>query len=255
MNNIGLPGSDITQASKSKYVLFLGNSFIRALQYDGDKIAAGILQKRISSKGYQVINAGSSGFDPYVLWFSANLFERYYEPAKVVLVYETFSRLEKHMGRHTEPLDFSLPRGFGTQIRPSKARLYYNYIRGHSSYFNLIGTLNTNQEGAASPIDNSGKSLIHPKDPLALKTLALLQETLLVFSSKYGDRFVFISLMRDNPYSDQLADYCDKNDINYLENLDITRPENLIDGKGHFNLRGNKLLADYVAFEVMGVSD
>lgn len=76
-----------------------------------------------------------------------------------------------------------------------------------------------------------------------------------MFANRYGDRFCFVSLMRDNPFKEQLSEFCLENKINYFEDQKITSPENLIEGKGHFNIEGNKLLADLLTYKVMGFVD
>jgi len=243
--NIGLLGADINPLPNSRYVFLLGNSFIEAGQYDGNKISAGILQKIIDRQApeYNVINLGSSGHDPYVLWYRTRFFEKWFKPNKVVLVYESFERLSYYYSRWSNKSELSyVDLADYDELEQGIVKLTLDSFRSKSSYLNLMTSLRSSDN--QDKIDSEGHVLKKSLSPDSTHTQLL--RGLDAYQAKYGDDFYFVSLMRDNPYQEELQEYCLNNRINYSYNGNIMIPSNLINGQGHLNISGNQELGYYL---------
>jgi len=133
-NNHGLPGPDVSIQDTTKNIFLLGNSFIEAAQIEGELSSAGYLQNSLKNHryNYQVINLGESAYDPYGLYLRALFFEKYYTPNVVILVYESFSRIDNYFQRLALPVDFDRSVGFGKQLTYSKTKGYYDRIKSLS---------------------------------------------------------------------------------------------------------------------------
>lgn len=243
-NNLGLPGDDIQITKRTKPVFLLGDSFIEASQHDGDKIAAGVLQKNLQEAldtNYAVFNLGYSNHDPYLLWYRSSFFEKFYKPEMVVLISVSYRHL-KPMGRWPLPLDFSFEDKFGTELPPENGNGPIDIIRSRSSYLSLTARL---LAGGANKVQAIPEAAKVKKDLDPQETHRLLLECLARFKSRYGASFHFVSLMSDYPSELDLEQDCRSLGINYHFNPGIMKPYNLIKG-GHFNVQGNKALADYL---------
>ena len=245
LNNKGLPGPAISGRKGSKNIILLGNSFIEGLQYPGESIAAGVLQRELSQKDamLQVINLGSSSHDPYVLWHRLQFYEKLYRPDKVILIFESFDRLRHDFSRWSgSEVDFSEGLNAVEQTA-SKASRWQRKIRSMSGYINLTATMLIAEKDAPAPGNKTDTSEPALSDD---QILEFLQNTLLAFNNKYGADFMFVSLMRDSPFALETKSFCIDKGIAYYENLDMMTPMNQIDGEGHFNLLGNRLLGEYL---------
>lgn len=242
-NNVGLPGIDILNDQGSRNVVLLGNSFIEGSQYQGKYIAAGYLQEKLvnMSKPLSVVNLGSSAHDPYVLWYRLLFFERYYIPHKVILVYESFERMKYYFSRWAPQLQYEDKLEF-RELDTRPLVLVFRHIKNRSSYLNLLSSLVTINKGTNDNTnDGNKKSSITDQE-----TLEYLKMSLVNYQKKYGNDFIFVSIMRDNPFESELVSFCKENGINYSANNRIMLPHNLIKGVGHLNIQGNKLLGDYL---------
>ncbi|MDD4309241.1 MAG: hypothetical protein PHO32_02575 [Candidatus Cloacimonetes bacterium] len=229
----------------SKYCVLLGDSYLEALQYQGNRIAAGIVQDKLTSimSSTQIVNLGSSAHDPYVMWFRLKFYEKYYPPSRIFLVYESFGNLKHFFTRWKSPLDFSIQPKFGVEQHANKFRLALSNIRSFSAFLTILPRLFTKKTNDIASDHAVNNALDTISDESAI---SMLQDCLLQFRNKYGDSFTYISIMSDNPYEARIADFCMVNSINYLYNPHIMKPGNLINGDGHLNLMGNKLLAEYL---------
>lgn len=81
-------------------------------------------------------------------------------------------------------------------------------------------------------------------DDVAFNTL---KKALMQYVNKYGDEFIFVSLMRDNLYDEELIRFCDDYGVRLYHNRNLMITHNLINGKGHFNSKRNESLGKYLA--------
>lgn len=242
-NNIGLPGVDIDLASVSPKIFLLGDSFIEARQYDGSEIASGILQEELEKRKlkYSVVNLGASGHDPYVLWYRSSFFEDIIKPEKTILVYESFERLRYYFNRWNKPLLFSFEKDFGKELPFSFYKKVTDFLRSKSSFLNLLTNLSSENKKAED--QDSEQDKIATKYDSETETFAKLLECLQEYKEKYAESFCFVSLMQDCPYDFELEKYCTELGIEFRQFLDVMNPANLINGTGHLNQTGNKILA------------
>jgi len=244
-NNLGLSGPNIGRGDSTRYCMLLGNSYIEALQFEGSKTASGVLQSHLATKGsdMQVVNLGASAHDPYILWFRMKFFENYLKPTRVVLVYERFDTMTRYFSRWKTPLDFSIQKHFGKQLHYSKVKQVSDKLRSYSAFVNLVVNLSSKkseQRQEQGDISQAAK-VDH------LRTYDMLTSCLLEYQKAYGDGFIFVSLMKDNPYKQELSDFCEANGIDYHSNYGIVEARNLIKGSGHLNEKGNRELGLYLA--------
>lgn len=250
-NNIGLYGEDVHLHPNSENMFLLGDSFIEAGQYDGRMISAGVLQKIINKQfpEYNVINLGSSGHDPYVLWYRTAFFEKWFKPDKVVLVYESFERLSSYFSRWSDQSELSYDYlSSCKELTQSVTKSTLDVIRGKSAYLNLMTTFRPKDPQNQ---DNSVVKVLG-RSQTPLSAYAQLLKALDAFNKRYGDDFYFVSLMRDNPYQEELQEYCLSKRINYSYNGNIMIPSYLINGSGHLNISGNQELGSYLGHLILG---
>jgi hypothetical protein len=248
-NNLGFTGIDAPM-DYTEDVVLLGDSYLEALQYYGEQISAGILQEKFNQAGNRkrVINLGRADHDPYVLWYRLKFFERLYRVGQVVLVCEDFKRLQIGFKRWTYPLVFDAERSVGAVREKGSLERWADKIRSHSAFLTLTTRLYMMATQNSLERSDPMKAVFinFPRD----KAYTMLLDCLSRFSEEYGDKFYFVSLMRDNPYQDQLKNWCREKGIKYFSNPVIKQRSNLIKGDGHFNLAGNKLLGDYL-YEIL----
>lgn len=246
-NNIGLPGGDVEINDRSKVVFLIGNSFIEAKQLPGDEIASSLLQRAMSSKDAEVkvLNLGSSAQDPYSLWFRCLFFERWYRPDRVILCVESFSRLKQYFAKYSTQLDFNIPKEMGKPIEFKPRKKMYEHVKSKSAFLSLVMPIAISSLGdkrVALPGTQADSSLIMDDD----KTLEILKQCITAFHGRYGDRFYFVSIMRDILDDGLLKQYCDNLGIRNSFNPSVMTAANRINGSGHLNELGNKALAAYL---------
>ena len=258
LNNMGLPGSDIKVDSFSKFVYLLGDSFLEGEQYPGDKIASSIFQKELALDypNYEILNLGISGHDPYILWFRAHFFEKYFRPDYVILVIEDYKRLDYYLNRFKNNYNFNIPDNLGVHVSDSFITGFINFIRKQSAFSNLITEsyfLSKNGQNSLSDVDESSNDTAEKLNRNRTNILdtvpSLLKESLMNFQMKYKNKFVFVSLDPDTLKNNNLNRFCTSKNIIFFHNDNIMKSENLINGIGHFNLHGNLLLGQYL-FEI-----
>lgn len=241
-NDLGLTGSNVDVSPNDKYVVLLGNSYVEASQYSGDVIAAGQLHQILADRGVglKVINLGASNHGPYALWYRLLFYEQKYKPEQVILILESFERMKYYYLKwaHTKEYNSTIQ---VKQLSSKRLTTVQRNVRSSFSYINLIVSA-ASKVGVRNDID--------PRDSIsAIPDYAAyewLLASLMHYKSKYGSGFRFVSLMLDNPFEDELNNYCKKNGINYFVNKMIMLPDNLIGGDGHFNRQGNTELGIYL---------
>ncbi len=241
LNNCGLPGLDINIDNNNKNIILLGDSFVEAFQYDADLTSAGILQKRLQllDPNYQIINLGASGHDPYVLWHRMNYYEKKYKPYLVILVWESFERLNYYLSRwNIEDMDYNVPVPY-VRINDTSFKLLIDNVREKSAFINIGSSLLKNMK-RHSELTNGNEQIVYYDSYKT--TYDKLCSILLKYKYQYGNKFIFVSIMRDCPYEADLKKYCEENKIAYYQDINIMKSINLINGSGHFNKDGNRQL-------------
>lgn len=260
-NNIGLTGNDITLSEEAFNVYLLGDSYVEARQYSGQYIAAGIVQGEVKKykPNWQVINIGYSGNDPYAQWYRAKFYEQHYRLSKVVMIYESFKRLSIYFSRWENPSTYELKENpvYMEQRRKLSDDILARVKNGSTyislvskilpsphkiiQYFLNIGCLQDDQDTKKS----DGSAIEDGLSPH--ETYLSLINSINQFSSHYGDKFCYVSIMRDNPYEKDIEKYCFENSIEYHHSNEIMVHQHKINGSGHLNRTGNVMLGDYIA--------
>lgn len=232
-NNLGIPGSDVTNLNNS--IIVLGSSYVEALQFNPDDIATSVFQKRLADEGedISVINLGCSGHDPYDSWFRLKYFEKYigFKSNDVILVLNSDNR--EWFSRHPKPLDFSLSPNFG-EINSNRIIRATIFLRNNSSLIALIvqGMKGDNKE------QTNEYEKIENKDTFQGISIEM-KDCLDKFSDEYQN-FIVISILNDNKFNKDLAEYCYQNSIPCVIQP-LTKPEFMLNG-GHLNKIGNEKL-------------
>lgn len=236
-NNYGLPGTDLDYLDN--LVVVLGSSFVEALQYQGDKIATATFQRELRESGSarQVLNLGCSGHDPYDSWFRLRYYESKldFNTEDVILVLNSDNRA--WFARHQSPLTFDKPSWFGTVNNNLQNKLQ-TLLRNNSSFIELI----------ARGIKSDTGEDIEPKETNGTQSneeheiTDELASCLTSFRDEYAG-FKVLSILSDSAFNTKLADFCNMNEIE-LSIRPLTIPENMINGAGHLNLKGNEELGE-----------
>lgn len=233
-NNLGIPGSDVTNLNNS--IVVLGSSYVEALQFDPDDIATSFFQRRLAEEGedISVINLGCSGHDPYDSWFRLKYFEKYlgFKTNDVILVLNSDNT--EWFSRHPKPLDFSLSPNFG-EVNNSKIVRATFFVINHSSFISLLAQgLKSKNNGQTN--ENEKIEIQDTSQGISLE----MKECLDKFSAEYQN-FVVISILNDNMFNKDLAEYCLQKSIPCLMQP-LAKPEFMLNGAGHLNKKGNEEL-------------
>ena len=234
-NNLGIPGSDVTNLNNS--IIVLGSSYVEALQFDPDDIATSLFQKRLAEEGedISVINLGCSGHDPYDSWFRLKYFEKYLglKTNNVILVLNSDNK--EWFSRHPKPLDFSLSSNFG-EVNNNKIVRANIFLRNNSSFIALLvqGMKGKND-------DQTGENEKMENTDIYQSITTEMKECLDHFSAEYQN-FIVISILDHNIFNKDLEEYCLQKSIPCLT-LPLTKPEFMLNGAGHLNKKGNEELS------------
>jgi hypothetical protein len=184
-----------------------------------------------------VVNLGCAGHDPYDSWFRLKYYEDYLglEVQDVILVLET--PYTSWLSRHPTPLVFEKPDFFGCENTSLGSKLQV-YLRNSSSFIELMAQLmrlsdKENENEAPMPLDSMSQIAA---DPLSQEMI----DCLLTYQSSYP-RFLVVSISSDSNFNQSLSEFCIGQSICCrIENL--RKPEYLLDGIGHLNIKGNQAL-------------
>jgi hypothetical protein len=244
-NNLGLPGTDVVVSDSSRYVFVLGCSFIEAAPVPPDSMATAVFQRRLSriDPRFQVINLGHSGHDLYDSYFRSAYYERMLPPEEVIL--EVHGEGSTWLPRHRQPLTFTLPPDFGTPVS-SLATKAIIFARDQSSLLNMIGIAikadQQRREDEEEIAKNKASAAAEKREPaLPSDLLPCLEE----FHEKYKEKFLLLSMLMDARENAILGDYCRSHGLKFVSK-DIVVLENRTGPAGHLNVKGNKILGEFL---------
>jgi len=246
-SNLGLPGKDVDINDSSKVIFMLGDSFLEAMQVSPEKMAVSVFGDKLKNTNYKPINLGSPNNDPYILWFRANFYEKYFKPDYVCLLVTCLEVLDLNFQNHTNNFEFSLSDNFGRQINDGKLEKFVNVFRNNLACMNLIAnglnSYNSNTKDVQSIV------LSAPDTANYFMDINRLKECLLKYKHKYGDKFFIVSMEPVEENNRMLSSACDSLGINYLRK-NILVNENILSGGSHLNELGNQKLGElfYDAF-------
>ncbi len=245
-NNVGLSGMDVRTGPSSRYIYVLGDSYVEALQVSSEDAATSVFQRSLDSAGQdlQVINLGRRKSDPYSSWHRVKFFERYYKPSYVMLVMEQF--YAHWLTEYSQPLSFSIPASFGTEVPRTGLRALVGDLRMTSSLCNML-VVGFNPHELPTFIKNpptteSEEPVPTDRDEITAPLRACLRR----FHEEYGSRFMVLSIGRDPRRDSLVSDYCQNEGITCETELAISLPQNHIAGKGHLNREGNYALGQFL---------
>lgn len=250
-NNVGLSGPDVFLSKDFSNVAVLGNSFIEGMQYNGDSIASGVMQKELLNAGHKinVFNLGASNADPYRSFFLADYYHELYGFKHLILVIEDFDRLRAFFSRYKLGLLFDNPIDY--RILPqSKLSRLSNTLRNWSAYLNLVSYLTENRTLRAdiNPKKKPDKEMnLRTQEISNSLTYDRLLQCLTAYKDRFGDRLILVSLMKNNPFREHLYEWMQERKITGFENQELIHSDNMINGAGHFNIMGNLELGSYMA--------
>lgn len=240
-NNYGLPGNEIVNLDNP--VVFLGDSQIEALQHSPEKIASSVFENKLreADPSYDVINLGSSGHDPYDLYFRLKFFERRlgFKTENVILLISRDA--VNWFARHPKPFNFEQDGDFG-QINDHPVMNLQIKLRNASSLLELLiqglikGKAGENDEEARFT-DNWNKEAT---DFTAVGISKELRACLSAFEREYAD-FLLVSMSADLGFNLNLEKLCVEQGIELIS-VPVLKPEYLIGGAGHLNEKGNRFL-------------
>ena len=239
-NNFGVPGIDLDLSNNKSNIFVLGSSYVEAYQIPPETISTSILNRLLEKEfpNYQVINFGASGHDPYDSWLRTKYYEKKLKPSFVILVIQ--STYEQWFKRHKHPLDFDFSK-LGKENR-SISTLIQIKLRNNSHLLNLF----------AQYLKKVGKSQKKRTENQVKKEEILIEYSSIPedlytcvkeFDKQFGDQFFLISIINDDEVNEKIKYFCHENMINFSYSP-ITKSKNKINGVGHLNIQGNKLLGE-----------
>jgi hypothetical protein len=244
-NNLGLTGVDISLSAGTKHVFVLGDSYIQSYEVAPESMATSRFNKHLIERytDWSVVNLGRSAFDPYDCFYRSVYFESTLLPSAVFLVVA-----EGNLGlfaHRKHPLLF--PSIIAHRTDSSLFIRIHQYARNHSSLINLIARVvyenqaffNQNNEGDAAPEgEPHGPSLAG--DSLVMNEMFQCVDQ---FNGRYGQRFVLISIARDQDLNRSLREYCSLKHVAF-ESMSINEARFKIGRLGHLNSEGQNTLGD-----------
>lgn len=244
VNNHGLPGQDVD--SLDSLIVVLGSSFVEAFQHKPNEIASSLFSSKLDSLsfGYNVLNLGCSGHDPYDSWFRLKYYEDKlsFRTNHVILVINSDNN--SWFSRHPKPFTFERTADFG-KVNESTSVKALIYARNMSSMLELFvkALKDTDIEEPAKhvdTVDESSEEVIN--EPNAPSFSEEMASCLRAFSDEYP-QFKVVSTSGDDDFNKELKVFCENNGIDLsIQSLDS--PTYQIGGAGHLNREGNRALAD-----------
>jgi hypothetical protein len=241
-NNVGLSGSDVRTGPSSRYIFVLGDSYVEALQVSSEDAATSVFQRSLDSAGqdFQVMNLGRRKSDPYSSWHRVKFFERYYKPSCIIIVMEQF--YAHWLSEYSQPLSFTLPASFGTEVPRGGVRALVGDLRMTSSFCNMLAVGFYSNESPVllpnAPKTENEEPVPADRDQVTSAFKACLRR----FHEGYGSRFIVVSIGRDPGKDSLMSDFCKGEGISCETEQAISLPQNHIAGKGHLNKGGNYAL-------------
>jgi len=243
LNNLGLPGSDVKLPLTTNNVFVLGSSFIEATTIKNTMTATSEFQQMLNQKvhKYDVINLGSSGNDPYVMYFHSLFFESKIKPEYVIVVIDP-SSLIYFNDRWSDTLTFVTINDLPQELPKNRLVEYSSTPRRYSSFLNLI-TGGMAAVRSRNRLDNQEKQSNRSES----KTVwAKFDQCIAAFKGHYEDKLIVLSIIPDVETNKKLSILCNENNCYFECNELILQPSNKINGAGHLNEKGNKLLGQFI---------
>ena len=239
LNNFGFPGTDVSTLKGATVVL--GSSYVEAFQMQAEDVGSSYFQRNLEQMGIDsnVVNLGCSGHDPYDSWFRLKYFEDFYglETQDVVLVLNSDN--VSWFSRHPRPLVFDKADGFGREKSSTSGKLQIR-LRNSSSFIELMAQLmklSDQEDEAETEVPLPSESVAQESEQSLSQEM---KDCLLAFQSSYP-RFLVVSITDDPSFNRNLSDFCLEQSIR-CKTENLAKPEYMINGVGHLNLRGNQAL-------------
>jgi hypothetical protein len=239
-NNIGLPGTDYNKDYQSN-IFVLGSSFIEAKNVKNTDLATSHFQGYLDSINAQtnVINLGSSGHDPYVMWHRLKFFEQELKHNFTIVVIDPLS-LTYLSNRWTDSLSFDALAGYPKEIPQRPIVKLAAIPRRYSSALNLLlqgfaskENLNEDKPQKQTEAQNQG-------------AWSKLEQCIAMYSSNYTPNVLLLSIIPDVDTNDKIKEICLKYNCNFTSNETIIQPKYQTNGSGHLNENGNQVLGKFL---------
>ncbi|MDD5362401.1 MAG: hypothetical protein PHN88_09730 [Ignavibacteria bacterium] len=234
-NNIGLPGADIDTADAPKYVYVMGSSFIENQFLKPEAMSTTVFQNQLKNtdRHYNVLNLGYAGFDPYDSYRRMCYYENAYKPECEILVINGYKAASYKLADNPFELNrnsFSVDNSFKSNINL--------FFRNNFSFIRLVSILvQEGEEQTVKPVEDSVYAVN--------ADLTDLNVCLGQFGKRCGDKFLCVSIMRNDTLNNRIDAFCKKNNVNF-EYSNIMIPENQMSGDWHLNEKGNIALGNFL---------
>lgn len=230
-NNFGLQGIDIDTSVNNNYIFLLGDSYTQAAETEPSKMASSIFQELSNEYKISVFNISSGGKDPYYSYFRSLYFKQIYTPKLIILtIAQSYSGW---LDSRYQTLDFRVPEHFGETSKSWEFANKEIFLCNSSSLISLLDMALKNSLSAGNK-NTSDKA--YEESP---KISGKLYDCFTGYKNEYGDKFILVSISADSMLNEGIREFSNNNGIKfYYKPLNI--PENKINGKGHFNDKGNR---------------
>ncbi|MBM4399932.1 MAG: hypothetical protein FJ041_06380 [Candidatus Cloacimonetes bacterium] len=189
---------------------------------------------------YNVINLGSSGHDPYVMWFRSQFFARYFTPDYVIVVLDP-SSIKYLSQRWSDSLSFEKPPTLPTELPLSPIRKYTALPRKYSACINLVlHGFKSQEEQIKKNKQDDGISI--DVDSIALKKM---EQCIVKYKGDYNN-VIFVSIISNATTNTILEAICAKQNVYFAADKSLLKSVNRIKRYGHLSVKGNQLLGSYL---------
>jgi len=236
-NNIGLPGNDYQDSLLN--IILLGSSFVEAKEVDPCKMASVVLNEYCRKRGYQVLNLGYRGCTPYEQYTRLQYYGEMYKPDVVVLIldstYDSWYSSRKHPIVNAEKIG-----KFGT----TDTNLYHNVYKDLRNFSSLVNLVVPGLFVGSKKTDDDAQQLALENELIDQSSISKLIQSIELIKQNCN-RLIVVSFI-DNPKAlNFVKDNLSKCNLSLFQ-IDLKKPQNLVNGRGHLNEKGNLLLGSFI---------
>jgi hypothetical protein len=156
----------------------------------------------------------------------------------VIIILE--SQYEEWLNRYPDPLDFTLPKNFGTEIKDKGIKKIVRTISNYSYSFNLLseGYKKYNQSVGDRQEEQAELSEVVETNQVNPKLLQALQNY-----RRICPNILLVSVISSDYVNSKLETFCHQNGLKFASDTTILDEENRLSrGNGHLNVNGNRKL-------------
>lgn len=236
-NNLGLPGTDVKTDVNNKYIYILGSSFVESYPVAPQKMPSSIFKGLLKDIQIEVLNLGASGHSAPDSYNRAMYFQNICKPYLIFLIIESINENEVYINDK----DYYTSNKFGKPDNSFTTKFLMN-LRNTSSFLNLLIQSYKEKMDFGSPKEVMQKYDSNESNNVSAKTREEYRLLLKNYKDSFGDKFILVFTGGDEKQSRIIQDLCEELGINYSIKNILGEKRYRINGGGHLNEEGCKVL-------------